>query len=75
MFHKILSTILHWYWKPEVQSVLSDIKLSVLISGFWSSIMKIAVPELAHGAFVLFFAGVSTVLLYFLNRYLKKNHP
>ena len=78
MFHKIkeaVSNISQWYIQPEVQSMLCDIKHSVGASFTFNTLVAWAVPQLAHLAFVLFSGGVSTIAFYFLNRYLKKNHP
>ncbi len=58
--------------QESVSLVITDLRHAALISTIWSVIIKTAVPELAHGVMVLFWACTSTVAVFFIQRFLKK---
>lgn len=78
MLHRIkeiVGSIYEWYTQPEAHSTIGDIKNSLGASITFNVLIKLAIPELVHMAFVLSSGGICTIAFYFLNRYLKKNYP
>ena len=78
MWNYIKHWVLHIFYlldKPDVKDVVSDIKVAGGISFTFNAILKIIIPELAHGLSVLFWGGMCTIAFYFLRRWLKKNFP
>lgn len=78
MFEKIKALFGHIYYlleDPQVMDVIHDIKVAGSISGGVSIVLKIMVPELAHGLSLLFWGGTCTIAFFFLRRWLKKTFP
>ncbi len=74
LIEKFKTLVVHtcdYIHQESVSLTITDLRHAALISTVWSMVIKVAIPELAHGLLVIFWACASTVAVFFLQRFLK----